>query len=172
MAMIRCPYQGCSNSSLVVPDTFQDTIQCNMCARIIRAVVVEGRARDVRPRTFDLDVPAGLPKDLEQILSEAVACFETGSNAATVVLARLFLEGVLTRSGTQKTQLVKQIDKARSEGALSALGFHVASASRLLGNIGAHYSDELSHLTPSDARLVLEMARKVAADLLAAGKLK
>lgn len=143
-----------------------------MCGSILRAVVAAGRVRDVRLRKFDLDIPVGLPTDLDQILSEAVACFEVGSNAATVVLARLFLEGVLSRAGIREDQLIKQIDAGKAGGALTPIGYHVASASRLLGNIGAHYSDELSKLSSSDARLVLEMARKVAADLLEAGKLK
>lgn len=172
MAMIRCPAPQCTNSGLVVPDNFQDTIQCDRCGAIVRAVMIAGRARDVRLRKFDLDVPVGLPADLEQILAEAVACFEIGSNAATVVLTRLFLEGLLTRSGAKKTQLVKQIEAAKQQGDLSPLGYHVASASRLLGNIGAHYSDELLRLTQSDARLVLEMARKIASDLVSTGKLK
>lgn len=51
---------------------------------------------------------------------------------------------------------------------ISPLGYHVATASRLIRNIGAHYSAELVQLTDSDARLVLEMTRKLASDIVGA----
>jgi len=61
------------------------------------------------------------------------------------------------------------IQKAHDEGIISELGFHVATASRMLRDIGAHYSKELTTLTSSDSRLVLEMVRKLAADIVNAG---
>lgn len=121
-------------------------------------------------RKIDLDVPAGLPPDLEKILSEAIACFEIGSNAATVVLAGLFMEGLLASVGIKGDRLVEMIEQAHKAKIVSALGFHVATASRLLRNIGAHYSAELVRLNSSDARLVLEMTRKLAADIVSSGK--
>ena len=64
------------------------------------------------------------------------------------------------------------IKAAHEANAISAIGFHVASASRMLRNLGAHYSEELTQLNASDARLVLEMARKLASDVLSSGALK
>jgi len=170
MASVRCP--ECKNSILGLPKTFQDTIQCDRCAAILRVVIRDDRPADVRLRKTDLDVPDGLPRDLEQVLSEAIACFETGSNAATVVLSGLFVEGLLSKAGVKGKRLVDMIKAAHDAGTISALGFHVASASRMLRNIGAHYSDDLTRLNASDARLVLEMARKLASDVVASGALK
>lgn len=170
MASVRCP--ECKNTIIGLPKVFQDTIQCDHCAGILRVVIRDDRPADVRLRKTDLEVPAGLPTDLEQVLAEAIACFESGSNAATVVLSGLFVEGLLTKAGVKGKRLVDMIKGAHDAGTISALGFHVASASRMLRNVGAHYSEELTQLKASDARLVLEMARKLATDVLASGALK
>ena len=170
MATARCP--NCKSSITNLPYDYQDTVQCDNCAEIVRIVIRDNRPVDVRLRKLDLDIPAGLPKVLEQILSEAISCFEIGSNAATVVLAGLFTEGLLAKAGMEGERLVEMIEKAHQEKAISTLGYHVATTSRLLRNIGAHYSDDLTKLTSSDARLVLEMARKLAADIVSSGKLK
>jgi hypothetical protein len=131
----------------------------------LRAVVRKGIVVDARHRTIDLDIPERLPDELEQVLAEAVSCFEVGSNAACVVLAGLFVEGMLKKAGIKGDRLVDMISAAHEAGLFSELGFHVATASRYFRNIGAHYSDELAQLTSSDARLVLEMVRKLAADV-------
>jgi len=131
----------------------------------------EGVILDVRLRKIDLDIPSGLPSDLEKILYESIACLEAGSNAATVVLAGLFLEGLLIKVGIEDDRLVEMIEKAHKAGVVSKLGYHFATASRLIRNMGAHYSEELTRLSSSDARLVLEMTRKLADDIIASGKL-
>lgn len=154
-----------------LPDDFQDTIQCGTCPEIMRVVVRNGRAADARLRKTDIDVPAGLPKDLEQVFAEAIVCFETGSFVATVVLSGLFVEGLLSKTGTKGKRMVDMIKTAHEEGKISSLGFHVATASRMLRNLGAHYSPELSKIRGSDARLILEMARKLASDVVSSGTL-
>lgn len=171
MAAITCPNKDCLNRIVMLPENLEDTIQCDKCASVIRVIIREGKARDVRLRKIDLDIPDGLPSDLQKILSEAIACCEIGSNAATVVLSGLFIEGLLTKVGMTGTRLIAMIEQAHKDKLISTLGYHVATASRLLRNIGAHYSDELAHLSSSDARLVLEMTRKLAADIVASGKL-
>ena len=169
MPTIRCP--SCKGTILNVPQNFRDTLQCGDCATVLRAVIKSGIVVDVRNRAIELDVPDKLPDELEQVLSEAISCFEIGSNAASVVLAGLFLEGLLKKAGIKGNRLVDMISAAHKAGIFSELGFHVATASRFFRNIGAHYSEELTKLSSSDARLVLEMVRKLAADVLASGKL-
>lgn len=104
----------------------------------MRVVIRNGRAADARLRKTDIDVPVGLPKDLEQVFAEAIACFETGSFVATVVLSGLFVEGLLSKTGTKGKRMVDMIKAAHDEGKISSLGFHVATASRMLRNLGAH----------------------------------
>jgi len=171
MASVRCPAKGCSNTILSVPDDHQDTIQCDRCAAIVHVVTRHGKVINARLQTFTLDMPAGLSPDLQAILLQALACYEIGSSAATVVLAGLFLEGLLQEAGMTGDRLVDMIEEAHKAKIVSPLGYHVATASRLIRNIGAHYSSELARLSPSDARLVLEMTRKLAADISESGRL-
>jgi hypothetical protein len=166
-----CPNLLCKNVITNLPDNFNDIVQCSKCASIVRVVTRDGRTAYATIHGIELDVPAGLPSDLNKILTEAIACYEVGSNAATVVLAGLFIEGLLIKIGIKSDRLVEMIEQAHKEGIVSTLGYHVATASRLLRNIGAHYSDELVQLDSSDARLVLEMTRKLAGDIIASGKL-
>lgn len=165
MARVRCPATGCRNS-IVCPDECEGTLQCDSCAAVVRISVHEGRVLDAKLRKLDFEIPPGLSGDLRSLLCQAVACFEAGSPAATVVLAGLFIEGLLATRGMTGDRLVDMIETAYKASMISPLGFHVATASRLIRNIGAHYSEELARLTDSDARLVLEMTRKLATDIV------
>ncbi len=165
MTYVRCPVKGCV-SRFASPDNYEGTLQCDSCSAIVRVVVRDGRVVDARPRKLDFEVPSDVPQDLRDLLCQAVACFEAGSPAATVVLAGLFIEGLLTTKGMTGSRLVDLIEAGHKAGLISALGLHVATASRLIRNIGAHYSPELVQLTESDARLVLEMTRKLASDIV------
>jgi hypothetical protein len=87
-------------------------MQCDHCAGIARLLVRKGIAVDVAVRGLDFQVPKGLPPELQKLLNQAVACFDAGSPAATVVLAGLFIEGLLTKEGLQGNRLVDMIDAA------------------------------------------------------------
>lgn len=163
--LVKCPAKGCKGM-ISSPEDYEGTLQCQHCAGIARLVVKKGKPIDVSVRGFSFQVPEGLPPELYKLLSQAVACFDAGSPAAAVVLAGLFIEGLLLNQGIKGDRLVDMIDKAHAQDRISTLGYHVATASRLIRNIGAHYSDDLVSLTESDARLVLEMTRKLATDLL------
>lgn len=170
MSTVVCPI--CKNKNSIYDPEYRDTFQCEKCAEILRVVIKSSRVTDVRTRKLDLDVPDGLPEDLEQIIAEAISCYEVGSYAATVVMSGLFLEGLLLEANIQGKRLVEMIEKAHEDKMISNLSFHVATASRMLRNIGAHYSEELTSLSASDARLVLEMVRKLADDIVRSGALK
>lgn len=167
--LVKCPAKDCSGT-ISSPEDYEGTLQCQHCGGIARLLVRKGRPVDVTVRGISFQVPEGLPADLQKLLSQAVACFDAGSPAAAVVLAGLFIEGLLINQGIKGDRLVDMIDKAHDQSRISALGYHVATASRLIRNVGAHYSEELVHLTESDARLVLEMTRKLATDLLRSEK--
>jgi hypothetical protein len=169
MAFVRCPTNGCPGN-IACPDDYDGTMQCDHCAAIARVLVRKGRTIDAKVRGLDFQIPDGLPAELRPLLSQAVACFDAGSPAATVVLAGLFIEGLLAKQGITGDRLVDMIDAAHKAARISTLGYHVATASRLIRNIGAHYSEELVRLTESDARLVLEMTRKLATDILGSAK--
>src|SRR2546428_2182288 len=165
MARVRCPAQGCL-SALPCTDEYEGTIQCDKCATILRVSVREGAVTDAKIRKLDFEIPVGIPENLRYLLCQAIDCFEAGSPAATVVLAGLFIEGLLITKGVSGDRLLDMVEAGHDRGMISNIGYHVATASRLIRNIGAHYSDELVLLTDSDARLVLEMTRKLASDIV------
>jgi len=156
MAGVTCP--DCKNSNVGIATDYDDTLQCSKCGTVLRVVVRKGHVTDVRVRRIALDVPKGLPADLEKILNEAISCAEIGSNGAALVLAGLFMEGLLANAGF-KGRLVDQVKAAQQKGVLSRLGYSLADATRMMHNMGAHYSSDLADLSESDARLALEMAR-------------
>lgn len=165
MAQIFCPI--CKKKMSTPSYTnYNDTLQCENCGEVLWVTIKKGVITNVRSRKIDFEIPEGLPKDLEKILEESIACYEIGSFAASVVMTGLFIEGALQKTGVKKDRLVKMIQEAENEKIISNLGYHFATASRLLRNIGAHYSDELAKISDSDARLTLEMARKLAVDIL------
>ena len=169
MTSVVCP--SCKEKTVLNEINYNDTFQCESCGEILRVRIKNSTVANVRTHKVDLEVPEGLPEDLSKILNESVGCYESGCFAAPVVMAGLFIEGVLQKTNVGGKRLVDMIEKAKEEGIISDLGFHVATASRLLRNIGAHFSDELTKITDSDARLTLEMTRKLAVDILEAGVL-
>jgi hypothetical protein len=165
MSMIKCPAKGCTNR-ISCDDDYDGTIQCDNCATVVRVITRKGKVVDAKIRKLDFEIPSNVSSDLRNVLCQAVACFEAGSPAATVVLCGLFMEGLLIESGLSGKRLIDMIEAAHKAGNISALGYHMATASRMIRNIGAHYSDELAKLSESDARLVLEMTRKLTTDIL------
>ena len=155
-----------------LPSDYDGTVQCDKCAKVVHVLMKQGNVVHAAMRSIFLEIPDTLPSDLRSILDQAAACYEVGSNAAAVVLSGLFVEGLLKEIGITGDRLVEMIEQAHKDKTVSALGYHVATASRLMRNIGAHYSPELAQLSRSDARLVLEMARKLASDVAASGKLQ
>jgi hypothetical protein len=166
----KCP--ECKSTITGLGGDYDGTVQCDKCAKIIHVVIRRDIVVHVAMRSIFLEIPEGLPTDLRTILDQASSCYEIGSNAAAVVLAGLFVEGLLKEIGLDGDRLFDMIEQAHQDKIVSTLGYHVATASRLMRNIGAHYSPELAQLSRSDARLVLEMARKLASDVAASGKIK
>jgi hypothetical protein len=126
------------------------------------AEIRDGRARSVSPANFSLDTPPGLDSQLTADLGEACACFNAGAYRATVVMARRFLEALLDKRGFKGRTLVERIKVAYDAKAVTPLAFQLASSTRILGNYGAHYSDdELAQIGKDEAELVLTMVRHI-----------
>jgi hypothetical protein len=126
------------------------------------AEIKDGRARTVSAANFVLEAPAELDKQLTADLQEACACFNAGAYKATVVMARRFLEALLDKRGFKGRTLVERIKAAYDAKAVTPLAFQLASSTRILGNYGAHYSDdELAQIGKDEAELVLTMVRQI-----------
>ncbi len=164
MASVICP--SCQRPTILSADEYNDTFQCGNCSAMLRVRIKGGKVANVRTHNIFLDIPDGLSKELEKIVYESIACYEVEAFAASVVMAGLFIEGLMKESGVPGDRLVDMIKNAKDMSVISDLGFHVATASRLLRNTGAHYSEDLTKISDSDARLTLEMARKLAVDII------
>jgi hypothetical protein len=82
-------------------------------------------------------------------------------------MARLFIEGLFIRGQIADDKLVNMIENARATKAISTVAYHSASVSRLMGNIGAHYSSELRDIKASDCTTVLDLIHKLAIEIIA-----
>ena len=160
MASAICPH--CKREYLSLPDAFHDRIQCRYCAGMFVAEIKDGLARTVSAANLVLDVPANFDAQLSADLKEACACFNAEAYKATVVMARRFLEALLDKRGFKGRNLVDRIKSAYEAKAVTPLAFQLASSTRILGNYGAHYSDdELSQIGNDEAELVLNMVRQI-----------
>lgn len=122
----------------------------------------DGRARSVVPANLIVDAPANLDSKLVSDLQEACACFNVGAYKASVVMGRRFLEALLDKRGFKGGTLADRIKTAHSSGAIPALVFQLASSARILGNYGAHYSDdELTNIGQDEAELVFNIMRQI-----------
>jgi hypothetical protein len=160
MPSALCPY--CKHQCVGLPQDFWDRIQCTYCAKMFIAEIREGRARNVTPAMYVLEPPASLDPQLASDLAEACACFNVEAFKATVVMARRFLEALLDKKGFPGKTLVQRIEAAHQRGAVGELQFQLATSTRILGNYGAHFSDdELSRIGQDEAELVLNMVRQI-----------
>ena len=149
-----------------MPHDHDGPLQCEMCGTGLRVLIKDNATMIVNLMRINLAVPKVLPHGLAQILTEAVRCFDCGSDIGAVVLCRLFTEGVLTEIGIKAEKLATQIEEAYKSRVIAKHTFHTASASRLVGNAGAHYSDDLETITSSEAEIVLRLVFQMAETLV------
>jgi hypothetical protein len=77
-------------------------------------------------------------------------------------MARRFLEAFLDKRGFKGRTLADRIKTAHTSGAIPDIVFQLASSARILGNYGAHYSDdELAAIGADEAELVLNILRRI-----------
>lgn len=168
MASLLCPH--CQISYVGVPDTFHDRLQCRACGGMFIVEIKDGRARTVSAANFVLDPPAGLDPQLSSDLKEVCACFNADAYKAAVVMARRFLEALLDKRGFKGRNLLERIRAAHEAKAVSDLHFQLASSMRIIGNYGAHYSDDqLAQIGRDEAELVLNMVRQILKSVGAGG---
>jgi Domain of unknown function (DUF4145) len=110
-----------------------------------------------------------VPQDLQRIFAQAVTCAENDCYGASLVMARVFADGLLTKAGFEGN-LDRQIKSAREKGVIGDdYAFHLASASRLMGNSGGALLAGLLQAYLDECKLVLGLVRALAADILASG---
>jgi hypothetical protein len=160
MASALCPH--CNYSYVGIPESFSDQLQCNHCGKMFFVEIKDGRARKVARIAILIDPPQGLDNDLISDLNETCTCFNAQAYKASVVMSRRFLEGLLDKRGFKGKNLFDRIQQAYETGAISELLYHAASSTRILGNYGAHFSnDQLTNIGFSEAEFVLTMVKQI-----------
>ncbi|MEU0216587.1 DUF4145 domain-containing protein [Streptomyces sp. NPDC006265] len=87
---------------------------------------------------------------------EARACFDSKLYTAAAVMVRRSLEGMCIEQGTKKSALFQALQELRDDGKIEGRLFDWAQALRVLGNQGAHFSDE--SVSREDAADALSLA--------------
>lgn len=87
-------------------------------------------------RRLSSDVPAPLRREF----GEARKCFSVKAYGATVVMVRRILEGVCKENNVSERNLVSSLREMEQQGLIDGTLSEWATALRMLGNEGAHYT--------------------------------
>lgn len=117
----------------------------------------EGDGQRLWPQVTALapDIPASIARELV----EAHACFDAKLYTAAAVMVRRTLEGMCIEQGTKKSNLFQALQELRDDGIIEGRLFDWAQALRVLGNQGAHFSEE--SVSREDAADALSLAEAV-----------
>lgn len=169
MSSFICP--ACKLHSVLQPRDYEGTIQCTCCPAVLKIKIKNDIVSEIAVSKIDVPIPDGLQPTLKRILVEAVKCFDCGSDVASLVLCRLFIEGLLTEIGIKPDKLWKMIETAYDGNAISQATYYTATLSRLKGNESAHYSEELGAISSDDSEMVLKLVSRIAAEVVQSGRL-
>lgn len=89
-------------------------------------------------RRLSLDVPEGL----RNAWTEAQICFSNKTYSACAAMVRRTLEGTCKESGVNESNLYKAVARMKENGTIDDTLSDWADMLRLVGNEGAHYSDD------------------------------
>jgi hypothetical protein len=130
---------------------FHYLCQCEYCQEVIYAKFWEVDFDPDWKFQYELHHPVslfsypeyGLPDIVWISFSEANKCLNAGAYLAVVVMCRRTIEGILKDKGAPKNlNLAKAIEKLADESKIHDSMKHLADLVRVVGNIGAHASDQ------------------------------
>jgi Domain of unknown function (DUF4145) len=147
---------------IVAPPSEWNLLQCNLCKvpslELREDFSGEGFEHGAvsyeypAPRRLSYSVPTGLRRSWE----EAQRCFEANAYTAAVVMVRRTLEGTCAELGMKNQTLAKSLIRLRADGVIDGTLAEWADALRVVGNIGAHYTE--TDVTRQDAEDALAFA--------------
>nr|WP_279636264.1 DUF4145 domain-containing protein [Micromonospora noduli] len=103
-------------------------------------------------RLLSTAIPAGL----RSIHEEARTCFKAKAYRASVVMVRRTIEGVCAENGVEESVLRRSLEALNKAGVIDGRLLEWAQELRVLGNAGAHYTEE--SITRQDAEDALALA--------------
>jgi len=113
------------------------------------------------------DLPGSVPKNVLDDYVEAMSTFNINAFKASSVMTRRALQQALEDKGAKKgLSLAAQIDELKEKGLLSDATANLAHGVRQFGNFGAHPNDDLlAQVTSEDARIALDITKKILKEL-------
>lgn len=88
-------------------------------------------------------------------MAEARKCFDAGAFLATAVMVRLAIEGFCADQGVNQKTLHHALQELVQRNAIDVRMLEWADGLRILGNIGAHFTDQ--SVTRQDASDALDL---------------
>lgn len=151
-------WDGFRGNEPINPPVEYSLVQCSDCGEVsleMREDYGEGFVAD-RP-VFAYPARKRLsnevPRPLRREFDEAYKCFSVKAYGATVVMVRRILEGVCKENGvSERMALVRGLEELKSSGLIDGTISTWATALRVLGNEGAHYTGrQVPHDDAEDA---------------------
>ncbi|ASJ16724.1 hypothetical protein A3L04_06380 [Thermococcus chitonophagus] len=112
---------------------------------------------------YYVELPKTTPEEVFHDYVEAIKAYNVGAYRASVAMARRALQQALIDKGASKKKtLHQQIEELFERGLLDKATKSLADSVRYFGNYGAHPQDDmLAQVTKEDAKLVLDVLRKI-----------
>jgi Domain of unknown function (DUF4145) len=132
-------------------------IQCEFCdaASLVRQdEASEAAPVEVWP-TSQRTLHEGIPRGVRDGVFEARKCFEAGAFLATAVMVRRAIEGFCVDQGVSHKTLHRALRELVQRNVIDARLLEWADGLRVLGNVGAHFTDQV--VTRQDASDALDL---------------
>lgn len=132
-------------------------IQCEFCdsASLVRQDEgSEAAPIEVWP-TSQRTLHEGIPRGVRDGVIEARKCFEAGAFLATAVMVRRAIEGFCIDQGVNHKTLHRALRELVQRNVIDARPLEWADGLRVLGNVGAHFTDQV--VTRQDASDALDL---------------
>jgi hypothetical protein len=181
MAFRDCPWCGLTHGQMNVLST---NVAVNPPGRVPRCyallscpacggpIVVESNSPSVNPPQFIAAYPndattvadvANLPDDVASYYTDAIKVLRAGVPDAAAVQLRRTLEAAAAHYDVDEKTLVKSIEKLISDGHVTKSFGTALHHVRLVGNLGAHHTDE--RVDDNSARQALRFTTALLRDL-------
>jgi hypothetical protein len=132
-------------------------IQCEFCDS--PSLVRQDEASEAAPvevwPTSRRPLHEGIPARVRDGVTEARKCFEAGAFPATAVMVRRAIEGICASLGAKHKTLHRALQELVQRDMIDPRLLEWADGLRLLGNVGAHFTDQA--ITKQDASDALDL---------------
>lgn len=132
-------------------------IQCEFCRS--PSLVRQDEASEAAPvevwPTSQRTLHEGIPRGVRDAVTEARKCFEATAFLATAVMVRRAIEGFCANQGVNHKTLHRALQELAQRDVIDARLVEWADSLRVLGNVGAHFTEQA--VTKQDASDALDL---------------